>query len=608
MRDFNREQILKAIKEYAIGLDDLSDKYHNDYEIVKFLVNRNGHDLEFASKELQDNYEIVMTAVQSTSFALKYASEKLRADREVVITALKCDGFGFEYVSKELRNDPDIIMSAIEGKYFPTSKINNKLFNILTNNQEFMLKAISKDGFNLAWASERLQNDREIVITAIKNNNRRILANVSYELRNDRDIVLMAIKKSGLELKYTSDRFRNDLEIVKLAVENNERAIQYATTDVQQKLGFPIFKIWKSIVRETFLQFIPLSHKLHTICNDKLNIINNEFYTAHKEYLNKKIDNDDLINFIKKLRHHSNIKQNQKEFIFSPRTIQKLFNDNKLPIELYHNIIEQSDFLSFAFNDNRSYYLDKNAINFFKNSDGSLKEDRVLSNGSIEIRTFSHDNKIYAILHGHDVNGNGFEDLFTRNFTPDKTGKTEEELLNLVKEIAQYSYEILPINLNNAMKKILSSNNIEDGLEFICFNNPEGSNFDDTLQKFYECIDDICDEEGINDIELSDWIVNLETDETDNNAQEYEVLINAKYKYNSCQFVLKFTSYKVSGNISQIKSKWEIISVSGYDSQEELKNIVDVMWEFLEFNDHINLPLSFDISSLIFNANIGTNH
>ena len=42
------------------------------------------------------------------SYCLQYASEELRRDRDFMLAAVTQNGFALQYASKELRNDPEI--------------------------------------------------------------------------------------------------------------------------------------------------------------------------------------------------------------------------------------------------------------------------------------------------------------------------------------------------------------------------------------------------------------------------------------------------------------------------------------------------------------------
>ena len=99
-------------------------------------------------------------------------------------------------------------------------------YNVLhmrTNNPERIrfLRRVRENGLFLQVASPELQNDREIVLEAIRQNNADltfILSLALPQLRNDREIILEAVRQDGWLLTYASPELRNDREIVLAAL------------------------------------------------------------------------------------------------------------------------------------------------------------------------------------------------------------------------------------------------------------------------------------------------------------------------------------------------------------------------------------------------------
>jgi CxxC motif-containing protein len=81
-----------------------------------------------------------------------------------------------------------------------------------------VLIAVQKDGLSLQFASDRLKDDKAIVLTAV-NQNGRSLEYASDRLKDNEEIVLSAVKRDGTALQYASERIKNDKEIVKKIIE-----------------------------------------------------------------------------------------------------------------------------------------------------------------------------------------------------------------------------------------------------------------------------------------------------------------------------------------------------------------------------------------------------
>jgi hypothetical protein len=98
-------------------------------------------------------------------------------------------------------------------------------YDSLKDDKQFFLD--NDIGFIFEYASDRIKNDREAVLAAIKYN-RNVLRYASDEMKNDREIVIAAVKNWGLALQYASKNLRADKEIVLAAMKQNSLAFKYA--------------------------------------------------------------------------------------------------------------------------------------------------------------------------------------------------------------------------------------------------------------------------------------------------------------------------------------------------------------------------------------------
>lgn len=78
-----------------------------------------------------------------------------------------------------------------------------------------MLEVIKKDGWNFKYASDRLKNDREVVLEAVKKE-ASVIFYVDKKLKNDKEIVLEACKndKSIFYLEDSLEEIRKEFETV----------------------------------------------------------------------------------------------------------------------------------------------------------------------------------------------------------------------------------------------------------------------------------------------------------------------------------------------------------------------------------------------------------
>lgn len=99
-----------------------------------------------------------------------------------------------------------------------------------------LLKELSIDSSALEFASERLKNNRDIVMYAVERYGC-ALAFAGEKLRDDREIVLTAVRQDGIALAFASLNLRADYRIVSEAVRQCEDAIEYASEDLKRILN-----------------------------------------------------------------------------------------------------------------------------------------------------------------------------------------------------------------------------------------------------------------------------------------------------------------------------------------------------------------------------------
>ena len=87
--------------------------------------------------------------------------------------------------------------------------------------------AVSLDATALCCASERLRDDRDLVLKAVAES-WHVFPMVSERCRGDKEIVLAAVGKNGVLLRYASSALRGDRDVVLKAVKQNPDASEHA--------------------------------------------------------------------------------------------------------------------------------------------------------------------------------------------------------------------------------------------------------------------------------------------------------------------------------------------------------------------------------------------
>lgn len=87
----------------------------------------------------------------------------------------------------------------------------------LADNDYFIYDLIKKDPFYICDASDRLKDDFDMVMEAIKltvNGEFGYLNSISDRLKDDKDIITEAIKRDKTTYEYASDRLKEDPDIL----------------------------------------------------------------------------------------------------------------------------------------------------------------------------------------------------------------------------------------------------------------------------------------------------------------------------------------------------------------------------------------------------------
>jgi hypothetical protein len=140
-------------------------------------------------------------------YSLKHA-EKYVDDEDFVKYAIKINPKNFRYASERLRDDENITLLALKEEKNKKMEVELGVFfwatNRLKDNKDFMLKVVKISGANITFTSPSLREDMDILREAMKENPT-VLKYVSKSLQND--IELLEILEEGSLNKNLEKRF-----------------------------------------------------------------------------------------------------------------------------------------------------------------------------------------------------------------------------------------------------------------------------------------------------------------------------------------------------------------------------------------------------------------
>jgi|MDSW01.1.fsa_nt_gb hypothetical protein len=205
-----------------------------------------------------DDKDIMLAACVVNAMIFRHASDRLKNDREFVLEVFRMGrdvGSVFEHVPEWLRADEELALIAVQADHY--YEVLQNVSTDLQDKKTVVLAAVTSDGLNLQFASDRLKDNEDVVRAACKQhpsalqyasarwlnntnlvlNNVRLdgllLAGVNERLQGDKRVVLVAVRQHGAALQWASDTMRNDKDVV-LASLNSESDVddcplQYAS-------------------------------------------------------------------------------------------------------------------------------------------------------------------------------------------------------------------------------------------------------------------------------------------------------------------------------------------------------------------------------------------
>lgn len=230
-------------------------KLENNKQIILNSVKRNGNNLSLASVKLKNDYSVVLEAVKNNGLSINYASKKLKNNEDLAIAAINNNPESYYFLSENLKNDENIIKTLLikepskilEFDYLQNYnklikrviKENGLALKYLSNknrdNEKLVLLASKNNINSLEYASQRLKNDKEFIIsTAIKLKTDKVIYFASESLIHNKQFVIDIIKRIGFNLYFVFDEFKDDIDVVEAAVRNDIRNFEHASDRLKE--------------------------------------------------------------------------------------------------------------------------------------------------------------------------------------------------------------------------------------------------------------------------------------------------------------------------------------------------------------------------------------
>jgi len=201
--------------------DYIISKIHINYKIIKYLFRDNKlprYNTNPIIKNLINDHDFIKESYKINSFVFRY----FQANKELVLELIKINSnIRVIDIPSELKQDIDIAKEII--------KIDGKLFTDLIRNISYYINV----QFNLIEDHQLLTN-HEIILAAVKNGNTDYI--VYKNFINDKILMLEVLKNDGLQFKNISPELQEDNEIMLSALKQNKQALDLINKDTLYKL------------------------------------------------------------------------------------------------------------------------------------------------------------------------------------------------------------------------------------------------------------------------------------------------------------------------------------------------------------------------------------
>lgn len=261
---------LRAVKYLREGHGDTAQYFNTFFPAVKSTLKRcfwcliseqTGEIVKPFSYQLKSDRALVLEAVKQNNNLFCCISKEFQDDEEILTAAIQHGGgFNLKFASKRLQKNPHIALAALRSWRDAIIYIHENLLE----NKRFILDAVKihdpngSEGSLLRFVSEKFLDDEEIILVAVMKEGD-LLKLASKRCRDNPKIVRAAVNHTGHKLRFASERLQDDEVTVLEAVRNSGWALQFASPRLQARRDIVLealkSKRQYSVLKKTFKDF-----------------------------------------------------------------------------------------------------------------------------------------------------------------------------------------------------------------------------------------------------------------------------------------------------------------------------------------------------------------
>jgi len=148
-----------------------------------------------------------------------------------VLAAVGVNGAALQHASNKFQDDKDVVLAAVRQNGFAVEHASEGL----RGDMDIAEAAVKQNGFALKWVTPQLRKEKSLAVASVPGNGD-AFTSADQELKENKDLVLQVVAKEGGALCCASEALRSDQDVVCAAVKRNPSASRFATGNAKKEV------------------------------------------------------------------------------------------------------------------------------------------------------------------------------------------------------------------------------------------------------------------------------------------------------------------------------------------------------------------------------------
>ena len=230
----DRDFIISLLYGHLPKHFSLPERFKDDIDLARLAVaHQKPSSLRWFSAKVRGNKQLIREIGMRWDGILEHATDELKKDMELVAEVLEFESQNLKYVDPSLLDSKEL---AIRTFYGNNSRADLNLFSSrLRDDKEVVLASLVAKGGNFLAASERLQQDMELVQKAVAKDPH-ILSKIPYQ--DNLAVLMIGVAFNGYSYQYASEKLRSHEDLTAIAVSKRYSVMEHASEKLKTHIPF----------------------------------------------------------------------------------------------------------------------------------------------------------------------------------------------------------------------------------------------------------------------------------------------------------------------------------------------------------------------------------